>query len=139
MVSFVREHQNAYVPAYRKMTLLLVSRLPEQRSDSRLNETSKRMQRSPPKLTLAFVPGAHPAYVPLGVAVLAGHVRRHSPNAELHVVDLNQHAWRSLLASTTASRDATAFFAGRAGNFYDEAAYLAQLAVLATWLDSWVR
>jgi hypothetical protein len=88
------------------------------------------MQRSSPKLTLAFVPGAHPAYVPLGVAVLAGHVRRHSPNAELHVVDLNQHAWRSLLTSTTASCDAAAFFAGRAADFYHEATYLAQLTVL---------
>jgi anaerobic magnesium-protoporphyrin IX monomethyl ester cyclase len=88
------------------------------------------MQRSSPKLTLAFVPGAHPAYVPLGVAVLAGHVRRHSPNAELHVVDLNQHAWRSLLTSTTASRAAAAFFAGRAADFYHEASYLAQLTVL---------
>jgi anaerobic magnesium-protoporphyrin IX monomethyl ester cyclase len=130
MVSFVREHQSVSVPAYCHMTPLLVSRLPEQSSDSRVDETNKHMQRSSPKLTLAFVPGAHPAYVPLGVAVLAGHVRRHSPNAELHVVDLNQHAWRSLLASTTASRDAAAFFAGRAGNFYDEATYLAQLTVL---------
>jgi len=89
------------------------------------------MQRSSPKLTLAFVPGAHPAYVPLGVAVLAGHVRRHSPNAELHVVDLNQHAWRSLLTSTTASGAAAAFFAGRTADFYHEATYLAQLTVLS--------
>lgn len=76
-----------------------------------------------PKQFLFFSPGAHPTYIPLGLASLAGYARLYAPEAPLEVVDLNIRFWQQVMARNADSALVQGFFRGHVGDFYNPTLY----------------
>jgi len=76
-----------------------------------------------PQHFLFFPPGAHPTYIPLGLASLAGYARREAPEISLEVVDFNIRFWQQVLNRNAVAGLSQEFFRGRLGDFYNEEFY----------------
>jgi len=71
-----------------------------------------------PNHFLFFSPGAHPTYIPLGLASLSGYAQLHAPDCNLQVVDLNIRFWQGLMNRGADPTLLRGFFRGEVGDFY---------------------
>ncbi|MBN2715940.1 MAG: radical SAM protein [Deltaproteobacteria bacterium] len=89
------------------------------------------------KITLAFVPGASPTCIPLGVASLAGFLKKERPALEVTTVDLSIRFWERLLQADGQGARLLAFFHGADGNFFEEDAYTEAWRELTPYHQRW--
>jgi len=88
------------------------------------------------RAVFALPPPLSPTYVPLGLATLAPYVRHRAPGASLALLDLNLDTWIRAARAEPGGEALLAFYRGREGEFYDEAAYDVHLE---TWQRVGIR
>jgi len=81
------------------------------------------------KTLLLFVPGAHPTYIPLGIASLYSYIQKKLPGS-INATDLNILLWNHFFNSADPVSLAPAFFRGAIGDFYSRELYTAYLGEL---------
>lgn len=91
------------------------------------------------KTLLLFVPGAHPTYMPLGIASLYAYLRERMPDHMISALDLNIHLWNHFFESSSPLSLAPAFFRGALGNFYSKETYTAYQGELARFYSEFHR
>ncbi len=80
---------------------------------------------------LLFVPGAHPTYMPLGIASLYAYLNESMPGYRISALDLNIRLWNYIFESASPVSLAPVFFRGLLGDFYSKETYTAYLAELS--------
>ena len=91
------------------------------------------------KTLLIFVPGAHPTYIPLGVASLYSYIKKRLPGSSISVMDLNILLWNSIFESGDHVSLAPAFFRGGIGDFYSREMYTAYMGELSLFYSEYRR
>ena len=77
------------------------------------------------KTRLIFVPGAHPTYMPLGIASLYAYLKGRMPHLDIQAADLNIRLWNHIFESASPVSLAPSFFRGTIGDFFSEDLYRA--------------
>lgn len=80
------------------------------------------------RTVLVFPPQASPTYVPLGIALLAAHVRQVCGPGHVTCRDLNIATWEELSRQVCGGEELLRFLRGQEGDFYDEAEYRGSMA-----------
>ncbi len=75
------------------------------------------------RVLLIFVPGAHPTYMPPGIASLYASLKINLPLYYIDALDLNIHIWNQIINSSATASLAPEFFKGKVGNFFDPDLY----------------
>lgn len=91
------------------------------------------------KTLLLFVPGAHPTYMPLGIASLYAYIKNRMPVCDVSALDLNIRLWNHIFESSSPVSLAPSFFRGSLGNFYSEETYTAYQGELSAFYSEFHR
>lgn len=91
------------------------------------------------KTLLLFVPGAHPTYMPLGIASLLACIRDKMPGCMISATDLNIRLWNYIFESASPVSLAPDFFRGKLGNFYSKETYTSYQAELLQFYSEFHR
>ena len=74
-------------------------------------------------VALAFLPGAHPTYIPLGVASLFGYLKKGGALTRLSAYDLSISLWHSLMGHSPKLTKLSLYFRGLEGDFFDRSEF----------------